>query len=177
MPVTVTPVAATDPDAVAAASTPAADRDILEDTHWQKAGWIARVCKNEDDDGWAVEMCRVGDAEPVFVGPWTMGRDKKNPKPLNAKDFNVLVKSASEVLERAVAFARAKNHKSIVMPSDKGARVRVHLDIVPDEDDPTATLTAFDDATNEELWCRPVLPSFTLSAKAVTALLARSTED
>jgi hypothetical protein len=151
----------------------ALDQDIYEDTHWQKSGWVARVCKNEDDDGWAVEMRRLGDSEPVFVGPWTMGRDKKNPKPLNPKDFGTLVKSAAEVLERAQSFARAKNHKSIFMTSGLGERLRVHLDIVPDEDDPSATLTAFDDATGALLWSRPVPPSFALSQKAVTALLAR----
>jgi hypothetical protein len=52
-----------------------------EERLWKKNGWIARVIKNEDDDGWAVEMTRVGDAEPALVGPWVMGRDKKTPDP------------------------------------------------------------------------------------------------
>ena len=60
------------------------EKDILEDRLWKKTGWIARVIDNENDDGWAVEMTRVGDPESALVVPWTMGRDKKNPKPLDA---------------------------------------------------------------------------------------------
>src|ERR1700759_4056810 len=43
---------------------------------WKKSGWIARVIKNENDEGWAVEMTRIGESEPSLVSPWTMGRDK-----------------------------------------------------------------------------------------------------
>ena len=46
------------------------------------------VIKNEDDDGWAVAMTPDGQAEPALVGPWTMGRDKKNPKPLDSSAFS-----------------------------------------------------------------------------------------
>ncbi len=46
---------------------------------WRDNGWTARVVKNEDDEGWAVEMIKDGEPEPALVGPWTMGRDKKNP--------------------------------------------------------------------------------------------------
>jgi len=35
--------------------------EIMEPTYWKKSGWIAKVIKNEDDDGWAVAMTRVGD--------------------------------------------------------------------------------------------------------------------
>lgn len=52
---------------------------IREDRLWHDNGWMARVIKNEDDDGWAVAMFKDGEAEPALVGPWTMGRDKKNP--------------------------------------------------------------------------------------------------
>ena len=45
---------------------------------WRDDGWTARVIKNEDDDGWAVAMIKDGEPEPALVGPWTMGRDKKN---------------------------------------------------------------------------------------------------
>ena len=57
---------------------------IHDPTFWRDNGWTARVIKNEDDEGWAVAMTRDGEAEPALVGPWTMGRDKKNPKPLDA---------------------------------------------------------------------------------------------
>ena len=41
------------------------------------------MIKNEDDEGWAVAMIKDGEPEPALVGPWTMGRDKRNPKPLD----------------------------------------------------------------------------------------------
>ncbi|MGF6805090.1 hypothetical protein OKW30_000216 [Paraburkholderia sp. Clong3] len=50
---------------------------------WRDDGWTARVIKNEDDEGWAVEMIKDGEAEPALVGPCTMGRNKKDPKPLD----------------------------------------------------------------------------------------------
>ena len=63
------------------------DLDESEPIHqprlWRDHGWTARVIKNNDDEGWAVEMIRQGEPEPALVGPWTMGRDKKNPKPLD----------------------------------------------------------------------------------------------
>jgi len=48
---------------------------IHEPGLWRDNGWTARVVKNEDDEGWAVEMVKDGEAEPALVGPWTMGRD------------------------------------------------------------------------------------------------------
>ena len=71
-----------------------------EATLWRDDGWTARIIKNEDDDGWAVEMTLDGQSEPALVGPWTMGRDKKNPKPLDGPAFSTLVKTANEVLRR-----------------------------------------------------------------------------
>lgn len=52
---------------------------VKEPGLWRDNGWTARVIKNMDDDGWAVEMILDGESEPALVGPWTMGRDKKNP--------------------------------------------------------------------------------------------------
>ena len=40
------------------------ETDVLEDRLWKKSGWIARVIKNEDGEGWAAEMTRVGESEP-----------------------------------------------------------------------------------------------------------------
>jgi hypothetical protein len=126
------------------------DETQLDPTLWKKNGWIARVEKNENDDGWAVSMTRIGDSEPALVGPWTMGRDKKNPKPLNPADFATLVKTASEVLERAAAQARARLRQRLTITAPDGARWRVVLDIEPDEDEPTATLTAVDEADGRD---------------------------
>jgi hypothetical protein len=119
------------------------DDSIHEDRLWRDDGWTARVIKNEDDDGWAVEMIRDGEAEPALVGPWTMGRDKKNPKPLDAAAFRTLVKTASEVLRRHEQQRHAMLHKNVTVSGQDGD-VTVTLDIVPDEDDPYADLKAFD---------------------------------
>lgn len=138
--------------------------DQLEPGYWKKAGWIARVIKNEDDEGWAVEMTRVGDDEPALVGPWTMGRDKKNPKPLDASAFATLVKTASEVLQRHEATARERLHKSLVYKAEAGGYVRLELDVVQDDDDPHAMLAAYDESTGELLRRERVTPGFKLSA-------------
>ena len=101
----------------------ATDDEITEPTRWKKAGWIAQVIKNEDDDGWAVAMTRIGDSDPALVGPWTMGRDKRNPKPLDAGAFATLVKTASEVLRRHEQAARERLHKTLSFTTDDGRRV------------------------------------------------------
>ena len=81
-------------------------------------------------------MTRIGDDEPALVGPWTMGRDKKNPKPLDQPAFLTLVKTASEVLRRHEQSARARLHRSITFvddePSTEGSRrIRADLDLAP----------------------------------------------
>lgn len=118
---------------------------IQEPRLWRDDGWTARVIKNEDDEGWAVEMIKDGEAEPALVGPWTMGRDKKNPKPLDPSAFHTLVKTASEVLRRHEQQLHATLHKSVVVNAASSS-ITVTLDIVPDEDDPYAVLTAQDEA-------------------------------
>ena len=111
---------------------------------WCGDGWTARVLKNEDDDGWAVAMIKDGEPEPALVGPWTMGRDKKNPKPLDVNAFNTLVKTASEFVRRHEQQLHATLHQRITVTA-KSARVTVSLDIVPDEDHPHALLRAHDE--------------------------------
>jgi len=114
---------------------------VQEPRLWQGNGWTAKVIKNEDDEGWAVAMIKDGEPEPALVGPWTMGRDKKNPKPLDVSAFHTLVKTASEVLRRHEQQLHAQLHKSTVVNRD-GAAIKVTLDIVPDDDHPYALLTA-----------------------------------
>ncbi len=108
---------------------------------WHDEGWTARVVKNEDDDGWAVEMTKDGEREPALVGPWTMGRDKKNPKPLDATAFSTLVKTAHEVRRRHEQHLHAQLHKKVVVSSAEGAIV-VTLDIVVEDESPSALLAA-----------------------------------
>ena len=131
---------------------------------WKKSGWVARVIKNEDDDGWAVEMSRDGDPEPALVGPWTMGRDKKNPKPLDHFAFTTLIKTASEVIRRHEHAARARLHKTFSYAADDGRRLRVDFDIQPDDDDPHAMLGVYDEITNELVRGGRVSTGFKLTA-------------
>jgi hypothetical protein len=122
---------------------------VFEPLLWINKGWTARVIKNEDDEGWAVEMIKEGESEPALVGPWTMGRDKKNPKPLDASAFSTLVKTASEILMRHEQHLHAMFHQKISVSSPSGW-IDIRLDIVPDEDDPHAWLGAYG-ANEEEL--------------------------
>ena len=148
---------------------------IHEDRLWRDNGWTAQVIKNDDDEGWAVAMIKDGEPEPALVGPWTMGRDKKNPKPLDQPAFLTLVKTASEVLRRHEQSARARLHRSITFVDD-GLRIRAELDLVPDDDDPHATLALFEDATSEPMRSGRVAASFKLDAAHVQRW-RRSNED
>jgi hypothetical protein len=143
---------------------------INEPRLWVQRGWTARVIKNNDDDGWAVEMILDGQAEPALVGPWTMGRDKKNPKPLDGNAFNTLVKTASEVVLRHEQQLQAALHKTItVIVNDQP--VRVALDVVPDEDEPHALLSAHD-PDGAQLAQVMVRPDFKLNAVSAEAWIA-----
>jgi len=134
---------------------------------WCDDGWTARVIKNEDDDGWAVAMIKDGESEPALVGPWTMGRDKKNPKPLDAPAFSTLVKTASEVLRRHEQQLQAMLHKYVYVTAD-AKTTKVTLDIIPDEDDPYALLSAIDEARVQLAQVR-VAATFKLNASSAAA--------
>jgi hypothetical protein len=146
--------------------------EIAEPRYWKKDGWIARVIKNEDDHGWAVEMTRIGDAEPALVTPWTMGRDKVNPKPMDSSAFQTLKKTVAEVLRRHEQALAAQLHRTLTIVSEDGARVRVDLDIARDDDDPHAMLAAFDERTGEALRSARVSPVFKLTAKSAARFVA-----
>jgi hypothetical protein len=118
------------------------DTPLLQEPRlWQDELWTAKVIKNEDDDGWAVAMYKAGESEPALVGPWTMGRDKKNPKPLDGSAFITLVKTASEFVRRSEQQLHAQLNQSVTVNGQNG-RLTVLLRIVPDEDNPYAVLTA-----------------------------------
>jgi hypothetical protein len=140
---------------------------VKEPRLWRNNGWTARVIKNEDDEGWAVEMILDGESEPVLVGPWTMGRDKKNPKPLDTNAFNTLVKTATEFRQRQVQQLRATLHQSITINSPTG-RISVTLDVVVDEDDPHAVLTAHD-ANDQQMGRVRVAAGFKLNKSSANA--------
>lgn len=145
--------------------------DTIDERTWSGEGWTASVHKNENDEGWAVAMTRDGDAEPVLVAPWTMGRDKKNPKPLNPSDFKTLLKAARDVLTRHEAHARAQLHKSVTIIDPTHGKVRVDLDIATDEDDPHAVLSAWDEG-GAELGSQRVAPSYSLSSTKASQWVA-----
>ena len=140
---------------------------IQTPTLWRDEQWTARIVKNEDDDGWAVAMTRHGDPEPALVGPWTMGRDKKNPKPLDTPAFHTLVKTANEVLRRHEQQLHAQLNKHVFVGHGT-ERIRVALRIVPDEDNPHGLLSAQDES-GVTLGEARVAPTFKLTATSAEA--------
>ena len=143
---------------------------IHESRVWSDERWTARVIKNEDDDGWAVAMTLHTESEPALVGPWTMGRDKKNPKPLDVSAFNTLVKTASEVIRRHEQQLYAQLNRNVSIQLGE-RRIRVALAIVPDEEGATATLAAQDDL-GEELARVAAPPTFKLTVGSAEAWAA-----
>jgi len=89
-------------------------------------------------------MYKAGESEPALVGPWTMGRDKKNPKPLDSSAFITLVKTAGEFVRRSEQQLHAQLNQSVTV-NGQDSRVTVLLRIVPDEDNPYAVLSAQDE--------------------------------
>jgi hypothetical protein len=150
-----------------AAMTEDPPEPIHQDRVWSDERWTARVIKNEDDDGWAVAMTLHSESEPALVGPWTMGRDKKNPKPLDVSAFNTLVKTASEILRRHEQQLHAQLNRSVMVTAD-GRRIRVAMAIVPDEEGATASLVATD-TFDEELGRAAVSPAFKLNVNSALA--------
>ncbi len=140
---------------------------IREPRLWRDNGWTARVIKNEDDDGWAVAMTPGGQVEPALVGPWTMGRDKKNPKPLDTTAFNTLVKTAAEFVRRHEQQLHATLHQGLEI-SHRGERISVTLDIEPDDEHPSALLRALDPSGAALAEVR-VAPSFKLTRASASA--------
>jgi hypothetical protein len=96
-----------------------------------------------------------------------MGRDKKNPKPLDVNAFNTLVKTASEVRRRAEQHLHAMLHKSVTVNAG-GEAIAVELDIVPDEYEPYAVLSA-KDVFGEQLASVKVRLDFKLNAATAGA--------
>ena len=119
--------------------------DVMEPTFWRKNGWTAKVVKNDDDDGWAVEIHKAGLAEPALISPWVMGRDKKNPKPFDGPAFATFVKTASEVLDRSARQQDQALKKRLAIAWE-GRWYEVILELMPDEFDAHAMLSATDDA-------------------------------
>jgi hypothetical protein len=148
-----------------------AGEEIQEPRLWRRDGWTARVIDNDEDDGWAVAMTRDGESEPALVGPWTMGRDKKNPKPLDAQAFHTLVRVANEILRRHEQQARARLHKDFSFTLPDGRPIRAVLDIVPEEDEPYAVVECRHAHTGEVLFSGRKPTSFRLTAASLAPLI------
>jgi hypothetical protein len=71
------------------------------------------------------------------------------------------VKTASEVIRRHEQQLHAQLHKSTVVSTEQG-ELKITLDIVPDEDNPYAVLTAVDQMGEQVAQVR-VQPTFKLS--------------
>jgi hypothetical protein len=140
---------------------------IKEPRLWVDDGWTAKIIKNEDDDGWAVAMIKDGQPEPALVGPWTMGRDKRNPKPLDSGAFITLVKTAKEFVRRHEQQLHASLNQSVNIDF-KDARVDVRLTIHADDENPSATLSAIDE-TGELVASVNVPPNFKLTRASAFA--------
>ena len=156
----------TSPD-ISSLDSATAATNIREPRLWSGDGWTAKVIKNDDDDGWAVAMIKDGISEPALIGPWTMGRDKKNPKPLDGPAFSTLVKTASEFVRRSEQQLHATLHQDITVTA-RGARITVALDIEPDDENPSAWLSACDEG-GEELAKVRVAASFRLTRASAVA--------
>jgi hypothetical protein len=147
------------------------DPKTQDPRHWKDDGWSARIIKNEDDDGWAVEMTKDGAREPALIGPWTMGRNKKDPKPLDTSAFRTLVKTATEFVSRSEQQRHATLNKEVRVTAridDVNTDLRVLLRIVPDDDFPYATLTAVN-SDGETLAQAKAQASFKLNPSSATA--------
>jgi len=121
--------------------------DII--TEWSDKGWTAEVVLNEDGGGWAVAMTKDGHDEPILVAPWVMGRNKKDPKPLNAADFATQLKAAQDYLTRREDQIRQAYRKIVHVDGEDGGRLKVVFDVVPDEFEPEGILVAWSSAGHE----------------------------
>ena len=101
-----------------------------EDYVWKERGWTAEIIRDDEGgSGWAVAMTPDGADEPVYTAPWTMGRNKKDPKPMTTRDFLVWIKSASEFLERTQRQLGTRARKSLDLTDPGGAFVRIIFDV------------------------------------------------
>lgn len=111
---------------------------------WHDKGWLAEIVDNEDGGGWALSMTRDGDDDPVLIVPWVMGRNKVDPKPLNAEDFKTQVKAAEDFVRRFQQQQRAAHRRSYRVHDASGNDVVVAYDIEFGEYEPQGILTATD---------------------------------
>ena len=128
---------------------------------WSDLGWTAEIVEDEDGGGWALAMTVDGTEDHVIVVPWVMGRNKKDPKPLNESDFRTQVKAANDFLTRTQNQLRRAHRVSVDLADLDGDYVRVVFDMVFDpaggEEEPEGLLVATD--RNGEELARETVPA------------------
>ncbi|MFT5684327.1 MAG: hypothetical protein ACI8RZ_005268 [Myxococcota bacterium] len=120
---------------------------------WKDRGWTARIIKREDGDGWAITMTRDGDAEPAYMAPWTMGRNKVDPKPMSSNAFNTWIKSATEFLARSQYQIRTADRNVFTIYTEENEKLSVAFDLDRGDYETEGVLTATDDFGNEIARC------------------------
>ena len=128
-------------------------------------GWTAEIIKSEEGDGWAVTMTRDGDTEPAYMGPWTMGRNKIDPKPMDQHAFNTWVKSATEFLARAQYQVRTSDRIALTAYAESGQKYNVIFDIDRGDYESEGVLIA-EDIYGAEIARVNVDPRFKLTVSA-----------
>ena len=119
------------------------------DMHWSGHGWTADVVDNEDGGGWALAMTHDSHDEPMMVVPWVMGRNKKDPKPLNKADFRIALKAAQDFKSRHEQQHRMAHRVSFDVVSEEAGWVRVVFNVIPDEYEPEGELVGLSRAGEE----------------------------
>lgn len=123
---------------------PVADESAIREPRlWRERGWTARIVRCTDGEGWSVEMTVDDEQEPALVGPWPAGREPEQPRAMDASAFNALLKEASEMRLRHERQLKALLHRRLsVFALDQ--EWEITLDVVPDEYEPHAILSAID---------------------------------
>jgi hypothetical protein len=109
----------------------------------------------------------MAQASPPWSDPGPWAGTKNPPKPLDGNAFSTLVKTAHEFVRRSEQQLQAPLHQSIEVAVGS-KRLTVKLDIEPDEDQPTATLSAHD-ASGAILASVGVAPGFQLKRASAVA--------
>jgi len=135
---------------------------ILEGGEFLGTGnWQRRVARDDFLDQAAHGLDAQGQRTDIEQQPFVA------PKPLDNNAFSTLVKTASEFVRRSEQQLHAALHQSVDV-SMASSRITVCLDIVPDDDKPSATLSARDEA-GELLAEVRVTPSFQLKRGSAVA--------
>ena len=111
-------------------------------------------------------MTLAGQSEPALVAPGQWGGTRRI-QPLDSAAFNTLVKTASEGVLRHEQHLKALMHQNFTVTVNSQP-IQVALDIVADEDDPHALLSACDSGGSQLAKIR-VRPDFKLNSTSAHA--------